>query len=141
MAPPHRRRFPGGRYQDHLSKDNGRKVKSPLGKTANFAQELERAKGIEPSTYSLGSCRSTTELRPRFTSIAKPRYQQQGDGQTAGLSVAAELPPQLALGAFQGLAPGGRQVLAGAINIEGQHRQRGAVRIGLAPAAAFRRTF
>jgi hypothetical protein len=25
---------------------------------------LERAKGIEPSTYSLGSCRSTTELRP-----------------------------------------------------------------------------
>src|SRR5262245_23548653 len=26
---------------------------------------LERAKGIEPSTYSLGSCRSTTELRPR----------------------------------------------------------------------------
>src|SRR5258707_15782399 len=26
---------------------------------------MERAKGIEPSTYSLGSCRSTTELRPR----------------------------------------------------------------------------
>lgn len=25
---------------------------------------LERAKGIEPSTYSLGSCHSTTELRP-----------------------------------------------------------------------------
>jgi hypothetical protein len=29
------------------------------------SQRLERAKGIEPSTYSLGSCRSTTELRPR----------------------------------------------------------------------------
>ncbi len=28
-------------------------------------EALERAKGIEPSTYSLGSCRSTTELRPR----------------------------------------------------------------------------
>jgi hypothetical protein len=26
---------------------------------------LERAAGIEPATYSLGSCRSTTELRPR----------------------------------------------------------------------------
>jgi hypothetical protein len=25
---------------------------------------MERAKGIEPSTYSLGSCRSATELRP-----------------------------------------------------------------------------
>jgi hypothetical protein len=35
--------------------------------TAGFSQELERAKGIEPSTYSLGSCRSTTELRPRLT--------------------------------------------------------------------------
>src|SRR5262245_10424538 len=29
-----------------------------------FRENLERAKGIEPSTYSLGSCRSTTELRP-----------------------------------------------------------------------------
>ena len=26
---------------------------------------LERAMGIEPTTYSLGSCRSTTELRPQ----------------------------------------------------------------------------
>src|SRR6266446_4441404 len=32
MAPPHRRRCPGGRYGDHLSKDNERKVKSPLTK-------------------------------------------------------------------------------------------------------------
>jgi hypothetical protein len=34
-------------------------------KPANFAQELERAKGIEPSTYSLGSnvvCRQIKEL-------------------------------------------------------------------------------
>jgi ABC transporter substrate binding protein len=30
-----------------------------------YLKKLERAKGIEPSTYSLGSCRSTTELRPR----------------------------------------------------------------------------
>jgi hypothetical protein len=28
-------------------------------------KNLERAAGIEPATYSLGSCRSTTELRPR----------------------------------------------------------------------------
>ena len=31
----------------------------------NCLKNLERAKGIEPSTYSLGSCRSTTELRPQ----------------------------------------------------------------------------
>ena len=30
-----------------------------------YLRKLERAKGIEPSTYSLGSCRSTTELRPQ----------------------------------------------------------------------------
>src|SRR5437660_3647225 len=30
-----------------------------------YLKKLERAKGIEPSTYSLGSCRSTTELCPR----------------------------------------------------------------------------
>src|SRR5580692_7353480 len=28
-------------------------------------KNLERAAGIEPATYSLGSCRSTTELRPQ----------------------------------------------------------------------------
>jgi hypothetical protein len=32
---------------------------------AGLLKKLERAKGIEPSTYSLGSCRSTTELRPQ----------------------------------------------------------------------------
>src|SRR5688500_7460129 len=31
---------------------------------------LERAAGIEPATYSLGSCRSTTELRPRDEELA-----------------------------------------------------------------------
>ena len=36
-------------------------------KGAPSLKKLERAKGIEPSTYSLGSCRSTTELRPRWT--------------------------------------------------------------------------
>ena len=30
----------------------------------NYLILLERAMGIEPTTYSLGSCRSTTELRP-----------------------------------------------------------------------------
>jgi hypothetical protein len=30
-----------------------------------YLRNLERAMGIEPTTYSLGSCRSTTELRPR----------------------------------------------------------------------------
>jgi hypothetical protein len=56
MAPPHRRRFPGGRYSDHFSNDNGRNVKSPLAKSGDLcSSNLERAKGIEPSTYSLGS--------------------------------------------------------------------------------------
>jgi hypothetical protein len=38
-----------------------------------MSQVLERAAGIEPATYSLGSCRSTTELRPQnpyFIAIA-----------------------------------------------------------------------
>jgi len=48
---------------------------------------------------------------------------------------------QLALGALQGLPPGSRQVLAGAIDVKGQHRQRRAVRIGFAPPAAFGRAF
>jgi hypothetical protein len=30
-----------------------------------YLKNLERAIGIEPTTYSLGSCRSTTELRPQ----------------------------------------------------------------------------
>src|SRR5262249_26552155 len=33
---------------------------------------LERAMGIEPTTYSLGSCRSTTELRPRYQVLGPP---------------------------------------------------------------------
>ena len=33
------------------------------------AAVLERAMGIEPTTYSLGSCRSTTELRPQNLSF------------------------------------------------------------------------
>ena len=45
------------------------------------------------------------------------------------------------LRARQGFAPAGRQVLAGAIDVEGQHRQRRAIRIGFAAAAAFRRAF
>ena len=57
------------------------------------------------------------------------------------LAIAAKLLAQFALGAFQGFAPAGWQVPAGAIDVEGQHRQRRAVRIGFAPAAAFRRSF
>ncbi len=30
---------------------------------------LERVMGIEPTTYSLGSCRSTTELHPHIASL------------------------------------------------------------------------
>jgi hypothetical protein len=37
-----------------------RTLRRPLSKA------LERAMGIEPTTCSLGSCRSTTELRPRW---------------------------------------------------------------------------
>ncbi len=46
---------------------------------------------------------------------------------------------KLGLGALQCLAPACRQLLAGAIEVEGQHRQGGAVRIGFAPPAALRR--
>src|ERR1700687_5512881 len=34
-----------------------------------YLKNLERAIGIEPTTYSLGSCRSTTELRPQFQAL------------------------------------------------------------------------
>jgi hypothetical protein len=34
--------------------------------TLIYLKNLERAAGIEPATYSLGSCRSTTELRPQL---------------------------------------------------------------------------
>src|SRR5689334_289989 len=36
----------------------------PCVATRADGKMLERAMGIEPTTYSLGSCRSTTELRP-----------------------------------------------------------------------------
>ena len=35
---------------------------------ARGVKRLERATGFEPATYSLGSCHSTTELRPLCTS-------------------------------------------------------------------------
>jgi hypothetical protein len=40
-------------------------VVAGIGSMSGRALHLERAAGIEPATYSLGSCRSTTELRPR----------------------------------------------------------------------------
>src|SRR6266478_10121913 len=52
-------------------------------RSRKIGSALERAKGIEPSTYSLGSCRSTTELRPhlprscritRMRGWEKPRF-------------------------------------------------------------------
>src|SRR5437763_233654 len=111
-------------------------------KLANFPQELERAKGIEPSTYSLGSCRSTTELRPRFDQHSEGQPRAARSKQSgADESVAAELLAQFALGALQGFTPAGRQIFAGAIDVEGQHRKRRTVRIGFALAAAFRRAF
>src|SRR5690242_14154352 len=54
-------------------------------------------------------------------------------------SIAAELLAQLALGALQRAALPGWQVLAGAVEIEGEHRQRRAIGIGLAAPAALGR--
>ncbi len=50
-----------------------------------YLKTLERAAGIEPATYSLGSCRSTTELRPQLL-----EKQRQGtSGPRSGRSLAA----------------------------------------------------
>src|SRR5262249_19278962 len=54
-------------------------------------------------------------------------------------SRAAKLFAQLALGALQGLLLRGRQVLAGAVEIECEHRERRAIGIGLAAPAALGR--
>src|SRR5579883_1389757 len=54
--------------------------------------------------------------------------------------VAPELPAQFDLGPLQGAAAAGRQVLAGAIDVEDQHRQRRTVGSRLAPSAAFGRS-
>jgi len=43
------------------------------------------------------------------------------------LFVAMKLPPQLGLGALQSVALHFRQRLAGAVDIKGQHRERGAI--------------
>src|SRR5882724_6100441 len=52
-------------------------------------------------------------------------------------SVFAELLLQRVLGAIQHPAPRRRQVLARAVDVERQHRKRGAIRIRLAPLAVF----
>ncbi len=48
--------------------------------------------GIEPTTYSLGSCRSTTELRPRghqhsHAAIRRKGLQRMGRRQAVGIRV------------------------------------------------------
>jgi hypothetical protein len=43
-------------------------------------EKLERAMGIEPTTYSLGSCRSTTELRPRGAQHSQAGAATEEDG-------------------------------------------------------------
>jgi hypothetical protein len=53
MAPPHRRRYPGGRYR-HLSKDSGRKVKSPLGKTSKLCSRIGAGEGNRTLDIQLG---------------------------------------------------------------------------------------
>ena len=53
--------------------------------------------------------------------------------------VLPELLSQFVLGSHQNLLPRGRQILSGAIDVEGEHGERGAKRIGLAAPAALRR--
>src|SRR6266480_3239489 len=54
MAPPHRRRCPSGRYANHLSKNNGRKVKSPLGKTSKLCSRTGAGEGNRTLDIQLG---------------------------------------------------------------------------------------
>jgi hypothetical protein len=59
---------------------------------------LERAMGIEPTTYSLGSCRSATELRPRtlvifrFSGPQSPITKRRHRNQKAALATSRETP-------------------------------------------------
>src|SRR4249919_29107 len=55
--------------------------------------------------------------------------------------VLAELLPQLLLRLHQYLLARGRQIFAGAIDVEGEHGERGAEWIGLAAIASLRRAF
>src|SRR5437016_10643209 len=61
-------------------------------------------------------------LRPRLNRRGrseKPRVRKASND-----SPASELFPQLVLGLAQGLLPAGRKVLAGAVDVERQHRKR-----------------
>jgi hypothetical protein len=73
--------------------------------TGNGLHNLERAKGIEPSTYSLGSCRSTTELRPQFQTLSTLRKSL---GHLGGTSFSVTHKQQLAQ-TFSCLASSGDQ--------------------------------
>src|SRR5262245_3644787 len=59
-------------FRNSMRPESEHKLQNSLqNHRTKISEALERAKGIEPSTYSLGSCRSTTELRPR--SEGQPR--------------------------------------------------------------------
>jgi hypothetical protein len=67
-ASPLRRYFP--RSTRPVDTSSKRSLSTLPPKRPSFSSDvaiLERAMGIEPTTYSLGSCRSTTELRPQST--------------------------------------------------------------------------
>jgi hypothetical protein len=66
-------------------------------------------------------------------SIAPPHI----SGHRFGLSFPAELFAQFVLRSHQDVPAGRWEVLAGPINVEGEHGKRGAERIGLATAALF----
>jgi hypothetical protein len=55
---------------------------------ARMKPVLERAAGIEPATYSLGSCRSTTELRPQLLDLTRQVRSRIGPGYFLGTGVA-----------------------------------------------------
>src|SRR5262249_44006175 len=84
-----RRRHRPGFVEHHLQ----RRLQAKLGCI------LERAMGIEPTTYSLGSCRSTTELRPQmparygFSPVRKCILQTEAAEEDSGVETAVKREP------------------------------------------------
>ena len=88
---------------------------------SDFRQVMERVKGIEPSTYSLGSCRSTSELHPHvfFRSPNGPLRQACAEAIALGRPEDAEEEAVVPAGSLD-LAAGGALVGALAEEIEGE---------------------
>ena len=84
---PQRRRTPAASAQNSQNSTAG----------VDARENLERAMGIEPTTYSLGSCRSTTELRPRRRVCSVASLRPKGAAEPSSLRARRIDPPSLRL--------------------------------------------